>query len=100
MNGGSVEEPLRLEGPLTMSTVGRYLQEGRRRAAAGGLQVDLSAVTEADSAALALLLDWLRSAQSAGHAFGVSALPAGLSSLAALYGVDEVLRDVSPRTGS
>jgi phospholipid transport system transporter-binding protein len=81
----------RLAGPLTMGELGRVLAEGRTRAAAGDLQLDLSAVTEADSAALALLLDWLRVAHAAGHTLTVSGLPAGLESLAALYGIDTLL---------
>ena len=36
-------------------------------------------------AALALLLDWMRCARTAGHALVVRNLPAGLASLAALY---------------
>ena len=82
---------LRLDGPLTMSGVGRLLADGRARAAAGDLIVDLSEVTEADSAALALLLDWLRAARAAGRTLTVRGLPAGLRSLAALYGVDALL---------
>lgn len=84
-------EALRLKGALTMSTVGELVERGRARAGEGDLRVDLSDVAEADSAALALLLDWLRTAQNAGHGFAIDALPAGLKSLAALYGVDELL---------
>ncbi|ATE58685.1 STAS domain-containing protein [Thauera sinica] len=82
---------LRLEGALTMRTVAEMLESGRRRASEGDLVVDFAAVTEADSAALALLLDWLRAARAAGHELAVRALPAGLASLAALYGVDALL---------
>ncbi len=90
MNGAG-GEPLRLAGPLTLGSVGRHLAEGRARAASGDLHVDLSGVTEADSAALALLLDWLRAAHGAGRRFTVSGLPDGLRSLAALYGIDTLL---------
>jgi len=91
VSAGAGASSLRLDGALTMSGVGRHLAEGRARAAAGDLDVDLSAVTEADSAALALLLDWRRTARAAGHTLTVSGLPAGLRSLAALYGVDALL---------
>lgn len=57
----------------------------------GPLLVDLAAVTEADSAALALILDWVRVARGAGQTITVRNLPAGLVSLAALYGVDSLL---------
>ncbi len=57
----------------------------------GPLLVDLGAVTAADSAALALILDWVRAARGAGQTITVRNLPAGLASLAALYGVDSLL---------
>jgi len=82
---------LRLEGPLTMQTVGGHLHEGRTRLAAGDLVVDFSAVTGADSAAVALIFDWLRVAAVSGHSLSVRALPDGLRSLASLYGVDALL---------
>lgn len=87
----AVGDVLRLEGALTMLTAPAMLEVGRRRAAEADLVVDFSAVTEADSAALALLLDWLRAARAAGHGVSFRALPAGLASLAALYDVDTLL---------
>ncbi|THF63760.1 STAS domain-containing protein [Pseudothauera nasutitermitis] len=84
-------DTLRLEGGLTMATAGALLAEGRSLAAAGDCVLDLSAVSAADSAALALIFDWLRCARAAGHQLKVRGLPAGLASLAALYGVDALL---------
>ncbi|MCK6407963.1 STAS domain-containing protein [Thauera sp.] len=78
-------------GALTMSSAPTLRAEGQRLARAGDLVVDLAAATAADSAALALLLDWMRCARAAGHALVVRNLPAGLASLAALYDVDELL---------
>lgn len=86
-----MSEVLRLDGALTMSTVGAHVAAGRAKAAAGEMTVDLSAVSEADSAALALLFDWMRTAREGGHTLTVTGVPAGLRSLAALYGVDELL---------
>lgn len=86
-----MSDVLRLEGALTMSTVGAHVAAGRARAGAGDLTVDLSAVSEADSAALALLFDLMRAAREGRRALTVTGLPAGLCSLAALYGVDELL---------
>ena len=79
------------QGALTMFTCTEALAEGRRMALRGPLLVDLAAVTEADSAALALILDWVRAARGAGQTITVRNLPAGLVSLAALYGVDSLL---------
>lgn len=78
-------------GELTMASAPALRAEGRRLACAGDLVVDLAGVSAADSAALALLLDWMRCARAAGHALFVRNLPAGLLSLAALYDVDGLL---------
>lgn len=54
-------------------------------------QVDLSAVTEADSSAIALLFSWIRQAQAKGRSLTIVQPPASLLSLAELYGVSELL---------
>ncbi len=82
---------LRLSGPVTMQTAPALLEQGRASAAAGDLTVDFSSVTTADSAALALLLDWLRAARTNGRQIRVCALPPSLSSLAQLYGIEDIL---------
>jgi phospholipid transport system transporter-binding protein len=46
-----------------------------------------------DSAAVATLLVWRRAAQSAGLSLRIASVPAGLQSLADLYGVAELLKD-------
>ncbi len=81
----------RLEGSLTLAEVGRHLDEGRNRLGKGDLTVDLQGVTEADSAALALLLDWCRTARRTGNKLVVAGLPTGMTSLADLYGVSDLL---------
>lgn len=86
-----VVEVFRPAGPLTMVSALPILTEGRARALAGDLRVDLSALTDVDSAALALLLDWIRTARSANHRLAVTGMPDGLASLAELYGVSELL---------
>lgn len=88
---GSADEILSIDGPLTMATVGAWLEQGRARVRAGDLVVDFSAVTAADSAALALLFDWLRVARQGGRTVRQTGMPAGMRSLAVLYGVDELL---------
>ena len=84
-------EVLALDGALTMATVGAWLERGRALARGADLIVDFSAVTEADSAALAVLIDWLRNARAAGMTLRQRGMPEGLRSLAELYGVDELL---------
>ncbi len=82
---------LKLAGPLTLAQVSARLGEGRARIAQGLEVVDLSAVTQVDSAALALLLAWLRSAREAGRTLSIVGAPPALQSLASLYDVDSIL---------
>ncbi len=51
--------------------------------------VDLAGVTEVDSAAVSLLLEWRRQAQN--NALRFAHLPAALKSLADLYGVADLI---------
>lgn len=55
------------------------------------VDVDASALQTFDSSALAVLLEGRRAALAAGKTFAVTGLPAGLQSLAALYGVRALL---------
>ena len=78
-------------GELTMVSAPAVLEDGRRLARAGDMVVDFAGVTVADSAALALLLDWMRCARAAGNRLAVRSLPAGMASRAALYDIDALL---------
>lgn len=79
------------QGALTIATVGSVFDEGRRRLAVGDLLVDFGQVSSVDSAALALILGWLRSAAAAGTRLAVRNLPASLHSLAAVYDIESLL---------
>lgn len=82
---------LKVTAPMLYGNAPALLASGRAALAAGVTEVDLAAVTDADSSALAVLFAWLRDAQSRNVALRVSNPPAGLLSLASLYGVDEFL---------
>ncbi|HIV70567.1 MAG TPA: STAS domain-containing protein [Candidatus Aquabacterium excrementipullorum] len=56
------------------------------------LTVDGSALQHFDSSALAVLLECQRMARAKGRAFAVQSLPARLTELAKLYGVDGLLQ--------
>ncbi len=56
------------------------------------LTVDGSALKQFDSSALAVLLECQRMARAKGRAFAVQSLPARLTELARLYGVDGLLQ--------
>jgi phospholipid transport system transporter-binding protein len=77
-------------GALTVNTVAGLRTQALSQAAASG-RVDLSGVTEADSAALALLVALIRDARAAGRTLRIVQLPEGLQALAALYDLGELL---------
>ncbi|MDR1164074.1 MAG: STAS domain-containing protein [Candidatus Accumulibacter sp.] len=82
-----------LSGPFLIADAPDVYQAGLEflRPGAGTLTCDFSGVEEADSSALAVLFCWLRVAKERGVTLRVAALPEGLRSLAAVYGVSELL---------
>ncbi len=80
-----------VQGPITVDNVESLLGEGNERFAGAQVTVDLAAVTEVDSSALSLLLEWRREAGRKGRAVRFLNLPANLKSLAELYGVTDLL---------
>lgn len=78
-------------GRLTIDTVPALFEAGLQRLAAENLVVDLSQVEAVDSAAVSMLLGWLRAAQRNQRKLHVVALPEDLLSLARLYGVADLL---------
>jgi phospholipid transport system transporter-binding protein len=70
----------------------RMLVQGLRSASDGnGVVVDASALRRFDSSALAVLLEFRREALGAGKSFAIRGLPHRLESLAALYGIADLL---------
>ena len=80
-----------VSGALTLATVAADLGAGMVAIAEGARSVDLAEVGELDSSALALLLALAREAQRLGRELAFSNLPQGLTSIARLYGVAELL---------
>ncbi|TAK53852.1 MAG: STAS domain-containing protein [Gammaproteobacteria bacterium] len=81
-----------LEGRLVFGTAARLLAEGEAAfAGERGVVVDLSGVTRADSAGLALLLEWSLTARSAGREIRYRNLPAEITALATLAEVRTLL---------
>jgi phospholipid transport system transporter-binding protein len=78
-------------GPITLEGVVSLLGEGNRLFAGAQVTVDLAGVTEVDSSALSLLLEWRREASRGGRQIRFVNLPVNLQSLAKLYGVTELL---------
>ena len=84
-----------VRGPLTLGTVGALLDTAAWRLQAPETRVDLSAVTEADSSAIGLLLAWVRAARASERRIRFENLPANLCSLIALYEVGEFVPGAS-----
>jgi phospholipid transport system transporter-binding protein len=80
-----------VQGPVTANNVLSLLAQGAERFTGSRVTVDLSGVTEVDSSALSLLLEWRREAARNGREISYHNLPASLRSLADLYGVTELL---------
>ncbi len=80
-----------IAGPVTLDTVGAVLEEGNRVFSAPAVTVDLSGITEVDSTAVSLLLEWRRAALRGKRVIEYVNYPANLKSLIELYGVDELL---------
>ena len=87
------EAGLRVEGDLTFATVTALLNASSPLFAsgAGGGEVDLSGVGRADSAGLALLIEWSRLARAAGYELRFQAVPAQMQAIAAASGLTDIL---------
>ncbi|HXF66555.1 MAG TPA: STAS domain-containing protein [Burkholderiales bacterium] len=83
----------RVQGPVTMDNVVALLEQGNALFTAREVAVDLAAVTEVDSSAVSLLLEWRRAAARGGRSIRYFNLPRNLKSLAELYGVTELIGD-------
>jgi phospholipid transport system transporter-binding protein len=80
-----------VSGVLTLASVAAALREGNAAIGEGVRIVDLGEVGELDSSALALLLAWLREARRQNHGLSFTNLPQGLTTIARLYGVADLL---------
>lgn len=76
---------------LTVQTATAALDQGLAAIKAGQTVFDLASLGVADSSAVAVLLAWKRAARKTGAPLSYVNIPAGLQSLAVLYGVDEFL---------
>ena len=80
-----------VSGRLTMNTIGPSFDEAMQLPEGKVWTVDLAQVEAADSAAVSLLLAWLRNAQRHEAKLTFINVPDNLRSLADLYGVADAL---------
>jgi len=79
-----------IEGPVTLESVGALIDEGTALEG-GNVVVDLAGVTNADSSALSLLLEWVRQFRRGGRQIAFANVSGNLRSLAELYGVVDLI---------
>jgi len=96
VSGEAQAEVLALEGALSFETLPRVLEESSVYTARPDLPerltIDFSAITDVDSSAVALLLEWRREATRLGKTLNFVNLPANLLALAELYGVTGLIQ--------
>jgi phospholipid transport system transporter-binding protein len=80
-----------VEGPVTLESAVALLAQGKELFTSPQVTLDLQRVTDVDSAALSLLLEWRREAAASGRSIRYLNLPANLKTLAELYDVTEML---------
>lgn len=77
---------------LTANAIRPVYEAGLAAIGKGETAIDLSQVTAVDSSAVAALVGWQRAALQRGVAIAFTGLSASLQSLAALYGVADLLQ--------
>ncbi|MEX0959693.1 MAG: STAS domain-containing protein [Burkholderiales bacterium] len=84
-------ERYRLKGPVTLLNAGELLTEGERLFTGQQIVLDLGGITDADSSALSLMLEWGRRVKSRGAELTYANLGEDLESLAGLYGISDLI---------
>jgi phospholipid transport system transporter-binding protein len=84
-------ERLILEGAVTLGTAEALLTESEAHLIAGVTEIDFGAVTETDSAAIALALEWARRAATQHRTLRFANIPESMKNMAQLYAVTELL---------
>lgn len=79
-----------VRSPMLMDNARTLLEAGCSFFQQGETVIDLSAVAEADSSALAVMLGWVRFAGERGVSLRFSGIPESICSLADLYGITDI----------
>ena len=80
-----------LSGPLTMDSVAALLDASTSLALPPAGVVDLEHIDRVDSAGVSMLLAWKRRAAAEGKPIRFASVPRSMTSLAELYGVEDLL---------
>lgn len=82
---------LMLSGELSMATVPALLKQLDWRQGETEIRIDLQGVERADSAGVALLIEWRRAAAQQQRTIDFQNIPSQMLAIARLSGVDELL---------
>ena len=82
---------IEVSGPLTLGKAREMLEAGKALIKRPETVFDLSGVEEVDSSGLTVVFGWVRAAKNQGKTARISHPPQNLLSLAALYGVTDLL---------
>lgn len=92
LRAGHIDGLLHLSGPLTFDTATDAIAAGDRwLTGQAQARIDLSGVSHADSAGLAVLVDWLATARDEGGELVFESPPAQLTAIARVSGVESLL---------
>ncbi|MGZ8257723.1 MAG: STAS domain-containing protein [Methylotenera sp.] len=80
-----------VSGDIFMDNANAILSQSDALLMVDALEIDFSAVTDVDTAALSLIMEWQRRAVASSCKVTFANLPANLTSLAELYGVTEFI---------
>jgi len=80
-----------VQGSVTMANAKSLLEQGTELLGGQDAVVDFGEVEEVDSSAIGLMLAWLREAAAQSRTLRFSHLPENLKTLAALYGVLDLI---------
>ena len=89
--GHHADGTLRLEGAVTLDTVPQLIAAIDGKLEAGAHTVDFSGVSDIDSSAVALALEWRRHAAAKNLQLALVNIPQAMQNLANLYGVSELV---------
>ena len=84
-----------IEGDITIANAQTLLGESNSLPMAGALVIDLAKVTHVDTASISLMFEWLRHAQAKKCELRFANFPKNLLSLIALYGVKDLIPQVT-----
>jgi len=96
MSGAAIrrgaDDRLVVEGELDFTTVVALLGDAQPLFDAGSeVRIDLQGITRSDSAGLALLIEWMRTAQRLGKAIKFLNIPPQMLDIARVSSLDQVL---------